>query len=122
MPTSSTKGFSTSDWLLDHRGDFELLVVKKIGDEKAANIDWSSPRLLFIAGDFYKYDITTSTDIYKHSDQWISQMRRLKRLGCRPDRCLITARTPKDETDHPGAAFRQIRASSPKTAGKFSFR
>ena len=55
------------------------------------------------------FDLTTSTDIYKHGDQWISQMRRLKRLGYRPDRCLITARAPKDETDHRGEAFRQIR-------------
>lgn len=36
-------------------------------------------------------------------------MRRLKRLGYRPDRCLINARAPKDETDHRGEAFRQIR-------------
>ncbi len=55
------------------------------------------------------FDLTTSTDIYKHGDQWISQMRRLKRLGYRPDRCLITARAPKDESDHRGEAFRQIR-------------
>ena len=55
------------------------------------------------------FDLTTSTDIYKHGDQWISQMRRLKRLGYRPDRCLISARAPKDETDHRGEAFRQIR-------------
>lgn len=54
------------------------------------------------------FDLTTSTDIYKHDDQWISQMRRLKRLGYRPDRCLITARAPKDESDHRGEAFRQI--------------
>lgn len=54
------------------------------------------------------FDLTTSTDIYKHGDQWISQMRRLKRLGYRPDRCLITARAPKDESDHRGEAFRQI--------------
>jgi hypothetical protein len=43
--------------LLDHRGDFELLVTKKIGADKATNIDWSSPRLLCIAGDFSKYDL-----------------------------------------------------------------
>jgi hypothetical protein len=55
------------------------------------------------------FDLATSTDIYKHGDQWISQMRRLKRLGYRPDRCLINARAPKDETDHRGEAFRQIR-------------
>lgn len=55
------------------------------------------------------FDLATSTDIFKHGDQWISQMRRLKRLGYRPDSCLITARSPKDETEHRGEAFRQIR-------------
>ena len=51
------QGLFYLDWLLDHRGDFELLVVKNIGVDKAANIDWSSPRLLCIAGDFSKYDL-----------------------------------------------------------------
>jgi hypothetical protein len=36
-------------------------------------------------------------------------MKRLKRLGYRPDRCLITAREPKDETGFRGDAYRQIR-------------
>jgi len=55
------------------------------------------------------FDLATSTDIYKHGDQWISQMKRLKRLGYRPERCLIAAREPKDEADHRGEAYRQIR-------------
>jgi hypothetical protein len=36
-------------------------------------------------------------------------MKRLKRLGYRPDRCLITAREPKDEAGLRREAFRQIR-------------
>jgi len=55
------------------------------------------------------FDLATSTDIFKHGDQWISQMNRLKRLGYRPDQCLIAAREPKDEADHRGEAYRQIR-------------
>ena len=51
------QGLFYLDWLLDHRGDFELLVTKKLGAEKAAAIDWSSPRLLCVAGDFSKYDL-----------------------------------------------------------------
>lgn len=51
------QGLFYLDWLLDHRGDFELLVTKKIGSVKAANIDWSSPRLLCVAGDFSKCDL-----------------------------------------------------------------
>lgn len=56
------------------------------------------------------FDLATSTEIYKHGDQWISQMRRLKRLDYRPDRCLIAARGPKDESEHRGQAFQEVVA------------
>jgi predicted transport protein len=51
------QGLYYLDWLQDHRGEFELLVLKQLGKEFADDIDWSSPRLLCIAGDFSKYDI-----------------------------------------------------------------
>lgn len=50
------QGLFYLDWLLDHRGEFELLVLKSCGKETADAIEWSSPRLLCIAGDFTKYD------------------------------------------------------------------
>ena len=50
------QGLFYLDWLMDHRGDFELLVLKTFGPEAAAQIEWSSPRLLCIAGDFTRYD------------------------------------------------------------------
>lgn len=50
------QGLFYLDWLLDHKGEFELLVLKKYGPEVADSIEWSSPRLLCIAGDFTKYD------------------------------------------------------------------
>jgi len=51
------QGLYYLDWLMDHRGEFELIVQRKLGKEYADEIDWSSPRLLCIAGDFSKYDI-----------------------------------------------------------------
>ena len=50
------QGLFYLDWLMDHKADFELLVIKILGQEAAQTIDWSSPRLLCIAGDFTKYD------------------------------------------------------------------
>ncbi|WP_319805959.1 DUF5655 domain-containing protein [Bacillus cereus] len=44
------------DWLLDHKAEFELMVMRKFGEEVSNAIDWSSPRLLCIAGGFTKYD------------------------------------------------------------------
>lgn len=51
------QGLFYLDWLLDHKDSFKLLVMEQIGPDKATNIDWSSPRLLCIAGDFSKYDL-----------------------------------------------------------------
>jgi predicted transport protein len=50
------QGLFYLDWLLDHKAEFELMVMKKFGAEASDNIDWSSPRLLCIAGGFTKYD------------------------------------------------------------------
>jgi len=50
------QGLFYLDWLLDHRGEFELLVLKSLGEEVSNSIEWSSPRLLCLAGDFTKYD------------------------------------------------------------------
>lgn len=51
------QGLYYLDWLLDHKAEFELSVLKKLGQEYENKIDWNNPRLLCIAGDFTKYDI-----------------------------------------------------------------
>ncbi len=50
------QGLFYLDWLMDHKKDFEWLVMEKLGKEVAASVEWSSPRLLCIAGDFNKFD------------------------------------------------------------------
>jgi predicted transport protein len=50
------QGLYYLDWLLDHRAEFELLVINTYGNEAADQIDWTNPRLLCLAGDFTKYD------------------------------------------------------------------
>jgi len=50
------QGLYYLDWLMDHKAEFTLLVMKQQGDDVAETIDWSAPRLLCIAGDFTKYD------------------------------------------------------------------
>ena len=50
------QGLFYLDWLMDHKATFEKEVRKELGQEKVKNIDWSSPRLLCIAGDFNRYD------------------------------------------------------------------
>jgi len=50
------QGLFYLDWLMDHKAEFTLLVMEKLGKESSDVIEWSSPRLLCIAGDFTKYD------------------------------------------------------------------
>ena len=50
------QGLFYLDWLLDHRAEFKLLVIEKLGNDSAETIDWTAPRLLCIAGGFTRYD------------------------------------------------------------------
>lgn len=50
------QGLFYLDWLMDHKAEFELLVLKRYGQSVADAIDWTGPRLLCIASDFTKYD------------------------------------------------------------------
>ncbi len=40
------QGLFYLDWLLDHRAEFELLVMRKLGQAAGEQIDWSGPRLV----------------------------------------------------------------------------
>jgi predicted transport protein len=50
------QGLFYLDWLMDHRKDFQWLVLEKLGKKHADSVDWSAPRLICIAGDFNRYD------------------------------------------------------------------
>ena len=50
------QGLFYLDWLLDHQAEFELLVINRLGPKAAKTVDWSSPRLVCIAGGFTRYD------------------------------------------------------------------
>lgn len=70
------QGLFYLDWLLDHRAEFELMVLKQLGQEAADAIDWSAPRLVCIAGGYTKYD--------EHAVQQINrniELMRYRRFG-----------------------------------------
>lgn len=50
------QGLYYLDWLMDHKAEFTLLTINKLGKTAADAIDWSAPRLVCIAADFTKYD------------------------------------------------------------------
>lgn len=51
-----SQGLFYLDWLMDHKKDFQWLVYEQFGSDAAKGIDWSTPRLICIAGDFTRYD------------------------------------------------------------------
>lgn len=57
-----TQGLYYLDWLMDHKAEFELLVQKRLGAKISEEIDWTTPRLLCIAGEFTKYDAYAKTE------------------------------------------------------------
>ncbi len=75
------QGLFYLDWLMDHQGEFELLVLRCCDKETADNIEWPSPRLLCIAGDFTRYD--------EHAVQQINRNIELIRYRHFPDGFLI---------------------------------
>lgn len=48
------QGLYYVDWLIDHRGDFELAVQKKFGS--GVKVSWQNPRLVLVASRYTKYD------------------------------------------------------------------
>ena len=68
------QGLFYLDWLLDHRAEFELLVMRKLGSAAGEQIDWSSPRLVYVASDFTRYDehaiaqINRSIELVRYRD------------------------------------------------------
>lgn len=50
------QGLFYLNWLMDHKGDFKVLVQERYVSGQADDIQWHAPRLLCIAGDFTKYD------------------------------------------------------------------
>jgi len=51
------QGLFYLDWLLDHKADFKLLVIEKLGIDAANQIDWSVPCVICVANDFTRYDV-----------------------------------------------------------------
>lgn len=60
------QGLFYLDWLLDHKADFRLLVMDKLGKDEADKIEWSGTRLLCIAADFTRYDVHAVAQINRN--------------------------------------------------------
>lgn len=50
------QGLFYLNWLLDHKADFTLLVMQRLGPQIADAIDWRAPRLVCVASGYTRYD------------------------------------------------------------------
>ena len=109
------QGLFYLDWLLDHKAEFTLLVMKKFGEETSDKIDWKGTRLLCIAGDFTKYDqhavqqINRSIDLlrYRHYDNDLLLLD------------LVNATTATNEIAQVGEIKKSGKATNYKTVGEY---
>lgn len=51
------QGLFYLSWLVDHKAEFGHLVRDRLGASAAAQVLWSAPRLICVAGNFTRYDV-----------------------------------------------------------------
>lgn len=109
------QGLFYLDWLLDHRRDFQWLVMDKLGRAEADKVGWSSPRLLCIAGDFTRYDGHAVKQIARNIE-----LLRYRRFGDDllmvelvhvPPRGVRTATPPMESVEPPIETNKETRRS-----------
>lgn len=62
------QGLFYLDWLVDHKGDFQILVEKRLG--KKVKIAWGQPRLILLAASFNKYDKHAINSMAENIELW----------------------------------------------------
>lgn len=62
------QGLFYLSWLVDHKGDFQILVERKLGSK--VKIDWGQPRLILLAASFNKYDKHGINSIAENIELW----------------------------------------------------
>lgn len=62
------QGLFYLDWLVDHTGDFQLLVHEKLG--KDVKVDYGAPRLILVAQSFSKYDQYAINRMAENIELW----------------------------------------------------
>ncbi|MEY2170551.1 MULTISPECIES: DUF5655 domain-containing protein [unclassified Rhodanobacter] len=109
-----SQGLFYLDWLLDHRAEFQWLVMEKLGKDVASDIDWTGTRLLCIAADFTRYD--------QYAVQQIPRNIELIRYKLFGDDLLlldlVNAVSVDDATTAKDQAAADITPAKPKVVGK----
>ena len=101
------QGLFYLDWLMDHKAEFKLLVLDKLGAAAADAIDWSAPRVVCIAADFTKYDGHAVQQIGKNIE-----LIRYRRFGA--DLLLLESVNAGSDSNGKATAAKLAKASASK--------
>jgi len=104
------QGLFYLDWLLDHKAEFQWLVMEKMGKEQAENIEWSGTRLICIASDFTKYD--------EHAVQQINRNIELMRYRYFGDQLLLLELVNAQSVPQSNSATTSNETVSPANSNK----
>lgn len=94
------QGLFYLDWLMDHRGDFELAAQKALGPK--LEVSWSQPRLILLAHSFNRYDQYAVNRIDDRIELWTytfyeGDFLRVERLDTE-ERAESDKKSPKTKT------------------------
>ena len=101
------QGLFYLDWLMDHRGDFELAAQKALGPK--LEVSWSQPRLILLAHSFNRYDQYAVNRIDDRIELWTymfyeGDFLRVERLDTEEraegDKKSSKTKTPKSSPDY----------------------
>lgn len=113
-----SQGLYYLDWLMDHKAEFELLVLKQLDAQTAESIDWSGPRLICVAADFTKFDEHAIRQINRNID-----LVRYKRFGegllaLELATTVVATSTSSGQSptpSEPDGGFQNVRSDKPLT-------
>ncbi|MGH3652303.1 DUF5655 domain-containing protein [Glutamicibacter sp.] len=116
------QGLFYLNWLLDHRAEFQLLVMKQFGVQAAEAIDWRNPRLVCVAGGFTKYDthavqqINHSIELVRYRD-FSGQLLALELVTATKGSSTETVPAPtlKNSSSSPAKTVSDYLAQAPAT-------
>ena len=103
------QGLFYLDWIVSHRGDFEMIVVDKEGQDAATSLNWPEARLICVASEFNKYDLNAVRQMGRKID--------LVRYRKYDELLLLELLNPRDAS--PGAA-RQSAKTLPNSSSSSS--
>jgi len=112
------QGLFYLDWLMDHKGAFELLVRDKFGREAADKIEWSAPRLVCIASDFTKYDEHAVNQMHRHIE--LIRYRRFGQDLLLLDLLTATSATKTNSTSSTPQTYKTISTQLSEVEGELS--